>query len=75
METLRGFEALPGEEALLLMVIVQGVVEVDTRVQEEQRQEEDEARDKVQEGLWEQPGSGPAKHHSPWRNWSYCSPK
>lgn len=56
------------------MVEVQEVVEVDTQVQEEQRQE-DEARDQVQEGLWEQPGSGPAKHHSPWKNWSYCSPK
>lgn len=68
--TLGGFEALPGGEALLLMV-----VEVDTQVQEEPRQEEDEARDKVQEGLWEQPGSGPAKQHSPWRNQSYCSAK
>ena len=57
------------------MVEVQEVVEVDTQVQEDQRQEEDEARDKVQEGLCEQPGSGSTKHHSPWRDWSYCSPK
>ena len=39
-------------------------MEVDTQVQEEQRQEEDEARDKVQEGLGGQTGSDPAKQHS-----------
>ena len=48
----------------MLMVEVQEVMEVDTQVQEEQRQEEDEARDKVQEGLGGQTGSDPAKQHS-----------